>query len=145
MRTRIYYRGPDALVSDDRFVWHPTTAPVVFAVPDLRNVGLVQAPARVRTFAPVAVAVIVAMAAAGWILLPDPAIYVLVFLGLAILGVAVAWREPGRWELHAQYRGTAVVLYSSSNPRIFNQVSRALRRAMEDRRRTSWGYGLAAA
>ena len=145
MRTRIYYRGPDALVSDDRFVWHPTTAPVVFAVPDLRNVGLVQAPARVRPFAPVAVAVIVAMAAAGWILLPDPAIYVLVFLGLAILGVAMAWREPGRWELHAQYRGTAVVLYSSSNPRIFNQVSRALRRAMEDRRRTSWGYGLAAA
>lgn len=145
MRTRIYYRGPDALVSEDRFVWHPTSTPTVFAIPELRNVGLVQAPARVRPYAPAFIVVTLAAAAAGWILLPDPAIYVLVFLGLAIPGVAMAWREPGRWELHAQYRGTAVVLYSSADPRIFNQVSRALRRAMEDRRRTSWGYGLAAA
>ncbi|BEL10274.1 hypothetical protein Q0Z83_084650 [Actinoplanes sichuanensis] len=145
MRTRIYYRGPDALVSDDRFVWHPTTTPLIFTIPDLRNVGLVQAPARVRPYAPAIAAVAIAMAAAGWILLPDPAVYVLVFLALAIPGVAMMWREPGRWELHAQYRGTAVVLYSSADPRVFNQVSRALRRAMEDRRRTSWGYGLAAA
>jgi hypothetical protein len=145
MRTRIYYRGPDALVSDDRFVWHPTTAPQVFAIPDLRNVGLVQAPSRVRPYAPAFAVVALAAAAAGWLLLPDPTIYVLAFLGLAVPGVAMMWREPGRWELHAQYRGTAVVLYSSPDPRVFNQVSRALRRAMEDRRRTSWGFGLAAA
>jgi hypothetical protein len=145
MRTRIYYRGPDALVSDDRFVWHPTTTPQVFTIPDLRNVGLVQAPARVRPYAPAFAVVAIAMAAAGWILIPEPTVYVLAFLALAIPGVAMMWREPGRWELHAQYHGTAVVLYSSADARVFNQVSRALRRAMEDRRRTSWGYGLAAA
>lgn len=145
MRTRIYYRGPDALVSDDQFVWHPTTAPLVFAISDLRNVGLVQAPSRIRPYAPALAVAAFAIAAAGWALVPDPIVYVLVFLGLAIPGVAVMWREPGRWELHAQYRGTAVVLYSSPDARVFNQVSRALRRAMEDTRRTPWGYGLAAA
>jgi hypothetical protein len=145
MRTRIYYRGPDALVSDDRFVWHPTATPQVFTIPDLRNVGLVQAPARVRPYAPAFAVVAIAAAAAGWILLPDPAVYVLTFLALAIPGVAALWREPGHWELHAQYHGVAVVLYSSADARVFNQVSRALRRAMEDRRRTSWGVGLAAA
>lgn len=145
MRTRIYYRGPDALVSDDRFVWHPTTTPSVFSIPDLHHVGLVQAPARIRPYVPALAAVAIAMAAAGWILLPDPAVYVAVFLTLAAPSVAVMWREPGRWELHAQYRGTAVVLYSSTNPRVFNQVSRALRRAMEDHGRTPRGYGLAAA
>lgn len=145
MRTRIYYRGPDALVSDDRFVWHPTSAPQVFAIPDLRNVGLVQAPARIRPHAPAAAAIAIAAAAACWLLLPESTVYVLVFLGLVIPGVAMMWREPGRWELHAQYRGTAVVLYSSPDARVFNQVSRALRRAMEDRRPTAWGFGLAAA
>ncbi|GGN70278.1 hypothetical protein GCM10010112_36650 [Actinoplanes lobatus] len=145
MRTRIYYRGPDALVSDDQFVWHPHSAPQVFAISDLRNVGLVQAPSRIRPYAPALAAGALAAAVAGWTLLPDPAIYVLVFLGLAVPGVAMLWREPGRWELHAQYRGTAVVLYSSADARVFNQVSRALRRAMEDTRRTPWGYGLAAA
>ncbi|MBW6437654.1 hypothetical protein KZ829_28355 [Actinoplanes hulinensis] len=145
MRTRIYYRGPDALVSDDQFVWHPHSAPQVFAISDLRNVGLVQAPSRIRPYAPALAAGALAAAGAGWTLLPDPAIYVLVFLGLAVPGVAMLWREPGRWELHAQYRGTAVVLYSSADARVFNQVSRALRRAMEDTRRTPWGYGLAAA
>ncbi|MEV0896602.1 DUF6232 family protein [Actinoplanes sp. NPDC049802] len=145
MRTRIYYRGPDALVSDDQFVWHPQSAPQVFAVSDLRNVGLVQAPSRIRPYAPALAAGVLAAAVAGWVLLPDPAIYVLVLLGLAVPGVAMLWREPGRWELHAQYRGTAVVLYSSADARVFNQVSRALRRAMEDTRRTPWGYGLAAA
>ncbi|MDI6100560.1 DUF6232 family protein [Actinoplanes sp. NEAU-A12] len=145
MRPRIYYRGPDALVSDDRFVWHATHTSLAFAITELRNVGLVQAPARVRPHAPAFAVAALALAAAGWILLPDPAIYVLAFLGLAASGLALAWREPGRWELHAQYRGTAVVLYSSADDRVFNQVSRALRRAMEDRRRTSRGFGLAAA
>lgn len=145
MRTRIYYRGPDALVSDDQFVWHPRTAPLVFAISDLRNVGLVQAPARIRPYAPAFASVALVAAAAGWALLPDPLIYVLVFLGLAIPAVAVMWHEPGRWELHAQYRGAAVVLYSSPDARVFNQVGRALRRAMEDTRRTPRGYGLAAA
>jgi len=39
-----------------------------------------------------------------------------------------------RWELRATYRGHDVVLYSTSDTRVFNQVARALRRAVEDAR-----------
>ncbi|MEV6306111.1 DUF6232 family protein [Actinoplanes sp. NPDC051861] len=145
MRTRTYYDGPDAKVTDDQFVWRTTSARLVFNIHHLRNVGLVQAPARVRPFAPLLAGATVFAAAAGWAFLADPALYVIAFLALATPAVVASWREPGRWELHAQYRGSAVVLYSSAEPRVFNQVSRALRRAMEDTRRTSWGYGLAAA
>jgi hypothetical protein len=40
------------------------------------------------------------------------------------------------WALTAAYRGDEqVTLYTSADVRVFNQVSRALRRAMEDTRR----------
>jgi hypothetical protein len=87
-------------------------------------------------------------AIAGWAILAHPAVYVITFLALATPAAAVSWREPRHWELHAQYKGDAVVLYSSPDERVFNQVSRALRRAMEDTPRSprpSLGYGLAAA
>ena len=38
---RTYYRGPDALVTDEHFVWR-TATPRIFAVRELRNVGLVR-------------------------------------------------------------------------------------------------------
>jgi hypothetical protein len=145
MRTRTYYDGPDATVTDDQFIWRSSAARLVFDVHHLRNVGLVQAPARVRPFAPVLAGSTAFAALAGWTLLAHPILYVAGFLVLATPAVAAVWREPRHWELHAQYRDRAVVLYSSADSRVFNQVSRALRRAMEDTRRTSWGYGLAAA
>ena len=145
MRTRTYYSGPDAMVTDDQFIWSTVAAQRVFAVRELRNVGLVQAPARVRPFAPAVAAGALFAAIAGWTLMPDPTWYVVGFLAIATPSVAAVWRQPRHWELHAQYRDRAVVLYSSADARVFNQVSRALRRAMEDGRRTPWGYGLAAA
>ena len=36
------------------------------------------------------------------------------------------------WALWADYRGRSVALYSSPDERVFNQVVRALRRALED-------------
>jgi len=36
------------------------------------------------------------------------------------------------WALWADYRGRAVALYSTADERVFNQVVRALRRALED-------------
>ena len=53
--------------------------------------------------------------------------------------------RPRRSELQATYRGSRVVLYASSNVRVFNQVTRALRRAVEDARPPSDDYDLAAA
>ncbi|GLY05898.1 MULTISPECIES: DUF6232 family protein [Actinoplanes] len=145
MRTRTYYRGPDATVVDDQFIWRTSSTSITFLVPDLRHVGLVQAPPRVRPFAPALVVLTVFAAIAGWTLIPDPTMYVAGFLAVTAPVVVAVWREPRHWELHAQYRNTAVVLYSSADARVFNQVSRALRRAMEDTGRSPWGYGLAAA
>src|SRR5918998_1106660 len=44
---RTYYRGPDALVTDERFVWR-TSSPRIFSVPELRNVGLIRSRAADR-------------------------------------------------------------------------------------------------
>ncbi|MEU4419552.1 DUF6232 family protein [Actinoplanes sp. NPDC024001] len=145
MRTRTYYDRHDAMVTNDQFVWHTASGQFVFNVQHLRNVGRVQAPPRVRPFAPALAVCTLFAAVIGWTLLADPAVYVVSFLALAAPAVAVSWREPRHWELHAQYRGEAVVLYSSADERVFNQVSRALRRAMEGTPRAPSGYGLAAA
>jgi hypothetical protein len=145
MRTRTYYHGPDAMVTDDQFVWMTVSSNRTFSVRELRNVGLVQAPARMRSFAPALAVGVLFVAVAGWSLMPSPTWYVAGFLAVSTPAVMAAWRKPRHWELHAQYHSQAVVLYSSSDARVFNQVSRALRRAMEDSGRTPWGYGLAAA
>jgi hypothetical protein len=50
-----------------------------------------------------------------------------------------------RWELRATYRGRQVTLYSSFDSRVFNQVARALRRAVEDARPAIGRYDLAVA
>jgi hypothetical protein len=145
MSTRTYYSGSDAEVTDARFTWHTSPVSLTFAIPDLRHVGLVQSPARTRPYAPHLAAGALLSIAAAWTLLANPTLYVIAFLALSGPIIAYFWREPRRWELHAQYQGSAVVLYSSTDIRVFNQVGRALRRAMEDGRRTPWGYGLAAA
>ena len=46
--------------------------------------------------------------------------------------------------LRAEYQGTSVVLYASADVRVFNQVKRALQRAMENRPPMPW-LGAAAA
>jgi hypothetical protein len=142
---RTYYRGSDAEVTEALFTWHTSPDSLSFAIPDLRHVGLVQSPARTRPYAPHLAAGVLLAVAATWTLLANPTLYVIALLAVAGPLIAFFWRQPRRWELHAQYHGTAVVLYSSSDVRVFNQVGRALRRAMEDGRRTPWGYGLAAA
>ncbi|MBB2945100.1 hypothetical protein FB565_004833 [Actinoplanes lutulentus] len=145
MRTRTYYSGPDAMVTDDQFVWITVSNQHTFTVRDLRNVGLVQAPSRMRPFAPALAVGVLFAAVAGWSLMTSPTWYVAGFVAVSAPAVVAIWRKPRHWELHAQYRNQAVVLYSSADARVFNQVSRALRRAMEDTGRTPWGYGLAAA
>jgi hypothetical protein len=86
--------------------------------------------------------------AAGWTTLGTPAVYVSAPLCAAIAGLCTAayWRlRPQRWELLANYRGNDVTLYATSDVRVFNQVARALRRAVEDNRTATDGYDLVAA
>jgi Family of unknown function (DUF6232) len=137
MSKRSYYRGPDALVTSEKFVWR--TAPArVFAIRELRKVGIVRAAdddGR-STSAHVAGGSVI-LVAATWPVWDTPQLVALGALIIAVPGVVAAacWRmRPQAWELRATYRGMDVILYASSDVRVFNQVSRGLRRSMEDAR-----------
>ena len=54
-------------------------------------------------------------------------------------------RRPRGWELRAVYRKADVVLYACDDEQRFNQVKRALQRAIEDARPPERGRDLAAA
>ena len=41
MRTRTYYRGPDAVVTSEVFIWR-TTPPKIFVIRELKRVGIVR-------------------------------------------------------------------------------------------------------
>lgn len=146
MSNRTYYRGPDAVVTDRLFVWH-TTSTQGFVIRELQNVRLVQAETeRPRPYTAHLVGGVLILSAAGWTLLKYPAVYALVLLAIAIPAVfAASWRtRPRRWEMRATYRGRRVVLYASADSRVFNQVTRALRRSVEDARPASTPYDLLA-
>jgi hypothetical protein len=148
MSNRTYYSGPEALVTDRLFVWRTTPAKG-FAVRELRNVGLVRGEAdRLRPFTVHVAAGALILAAATWAMLDTPAAYVLGFLAVAVPGSFAAFTlrsRPRRWELRANYRGHEVVLYASSDERVFNQVARALRRSVEAARPPAGEYRLATA
>lgn len=135
---RIYYRGPDAVVTSELFV-RRGSPPGRFAIHDLREVTIASAEhegAQLTTVIPFfAAATLVAaavIAAAGGVLIG-------VALGAVALTVCLACmvideHRPRRWELRGRYRNEAVTLFSSSDERVFHQVSRALRRAIEESR-----------
>jgi hypothetical protein len=145
---RIYYRGADAVVTSRDFLGG--TAPARhYAIRDLRNVHITRSDAeRLRPTVPHLVTGLLIIALAAWPLWRASRVSALVLaalVGSAVLlpaaaAVAVAWRlRPQRWELRATYRGADVALYASADERVFNQVSRALRRAIEDARPpSSW-------
>jgi hypothetical protein len=130
---RTYYRGPDAAVTDELFIWQAGSTRS-FVVAELRRVSMErQEHSRLGR---VVVAVLLAVAGAGWVQLELPARWY-VGIGALVVGLAVAgWPPHTRlWALKAAYRGDdEVTLYTSGDPRVFHQVSRALRRAMEDAR-----------
>ncbi len=133
MRIRTYYRGPDAVVTSELFVWHTSPAKT-FVIRELKKVVIVRGGDNRDHVHATPIAGSMAVAVAMSPTLDSPVLAVAVFVGVtAISGVAIAafGRRP-RWELHATYRNAAVILYASKDERVFNQVSRALRRAMED-------------
>ena len=131
---RTYYRGPDAAVTDELFIWQ-AGATKVFVVAELRHVSI-ERETRSRLGRVVA-GVLLAVAGAAWVQLVLPARWY-VGAGALVAALAVAgWPPHTRtWALRAGYRGEEqVTLYTSVDPRVFHQVSRALRRAVEDARR----------
>ncbi|MEV4637860.1 DUF6232 family protein [Actinoplanes sp. NPDC049548] len=135
---RVYYRGPDARVTDQHFIRRTPTAEAVFAVRDLRNVVRVQggaAPDRLGGML-VTGAGLVALTAASWSLIGPAAGYAMAAVAVAVgLGLLSVRRRNDRWwHVRATYRGAEITLYSSADQQMFNQVARALMRAIEDSR-----------
>jgi len=146
---RIYYRGPDALVTDEHFIWK-TKTPRAVAVRELRNIGL----ARGETTHGLSATTIavgtatIALAVTGWLLFGTGLGYGLIAGALAGMTLTLAtWqkRHVRSWELRATLRGTPITLFSSLDERSFNQVTRALRRAVEEEQRARSARRLAAA
>lgn len=138
MRNRTYYRGTDAVVTDQLFVWR-TTSVKGFIVRELHDVGLVHpgTDRLRRTTAPVTLLAMVLAGTAWATLTLLTATVTTVVLALLLLVFTTMGRRlrPRRWEMRATYQGRPVVLYASTDPRTFNQVARALRRSVEDCRR----------
>jgi hypothetical protein len=134
MRTRTYYRGPDAVVTSELLVWRTSPARI-FAIRELRRVGIARCDAasgRPHTMHAAAGPV---LAAVAWPILDTPAMAAVGALAVALPAAAAVtywWRRSRLWELHGTYRNAEVILYASTDARVFNQVARALRRAMED-------------
>ena len=145
MSTRTYYRGPDAVVTDELFVWRGTR----FVIRNLRNVGRGRGDVdRLRPYQAYSATGALIVIAAAWATLDAPAAYALAGVAITIpvvLTVAARRIQPPRWELRATYHNQSVIIYASSDERVFNQVTRALRRSMEDARSPARDHGLAAA
>jgi len=145
---RTYYRGPDAVVTDGHFIWLVDPVATV-PIRHLRHIRLAQCgtqPGHPRGMHVAMGALVVS--AAGWTTLGTPAIFVSAPLCATIAAATslVYWRlRPRRWVLLANYRGAEMTLYASADVRVFNQVARALRRAVEDSRPSAAGYDLVGA
>ena len=132
---RTYYRGPDASVTDERFVWR-TETPRVFVVRELRDVVVVR---RVRSdrgpdVAMLVSAVFATLAVMSWLLVGVLVGAVVAVAAITVASIAVATRRhrpTHYWQLRATCRGVEVALYEATDERVFNQVKRALLRALE--------------
>ena len=133
---RIYYRGPDALLTDEHFTWQgPARAD--FSIRDLREVGRVRSVARglsSRTL--LAVGAMLAFAVAWFLAAPFAAYSVILVVAAAAATTLVIGgrRKVSLWQVQATYRGSRVTVYASADERVFNQVTRALSRAIADAR-----------
>jgi hypothetical protein len=142
---RVYYRGSNVLVTDDVFVWR-TEPPRIFAIRDLHDVRIVHDDAPMPPASGYVGAGALAVIAAGWPLIDNPAAYVAAFLLLALPGAAtiLCWRmRPRRWQLRAEQGGQDVTLFTATDATVFGQVARALRRALEASGPAPHGYQLA--
>ncbi|GAA0495902.1 hypothetical protein Ade02nite_17950 [Paractinoplanes deccanensis] len=133
---RTYYRGPDAVVTSDRFVWLAQPE-CTFALRELHRAGVVRAApsASAGVRAVVAASLVAAVAAVG-VAVAVRATWMWAVAGaVVVVAAGVGWggwrRRAHRWEIHASYRGADVVVYASADERVFHQVARALGRSIE--------------
>ncbi|MEU7904083.1 DUF6232 family protein [Actinoplanes sp. NPDC049118] len=144
---RIYYRGPDAFLTDEHFIWNGSER-ADFVIRDLREVGRIRSVAAgLSTNTVLVVTTALAFFVAGWLMVAPAAAYPLSLVVVAASVATLAVRQRRKvslWQVQATYRGSRVTIYASSDERVFNQVTRALSRAIEDARSSSAPYRLAA-
>jgi hypothetical protein len=121
------------VVTSEHFV-RRGSAPGQFAIRDLQKVGIApvaRASVRSRVVVPAAAALVAAavVSANGAVLV---ALAITAASGAGAMAAVLRRRRLRRWELRATYHGRTQTLYSSTDQRVFNQVSRALRRAIEN-------------
>jgi len=138
---RIYYRGPDAVVTSELFVRRGSPAGR-FAIRDLREVCIAPGePEGMRLSAIVVPAAAALVAAAVVSVAGGVTVAVGILLAATGTGAVCAvfqQHRPRRFELRGVYREQEITLYASTDARVFNQVARALRRAMENARPPTW-------
>jgi hypothetical protein len=138
---RTFYSGPDAVVTDTHFVWRKPTVQI-FAIDELTNVRLVRS-GGVRPGLLILLGLALAGAAVATTFEFGPLSAVPPVVAMVIVAVVGIRGKDGNWEIRAIHRRREVRLFTSADPRIFNQVTRALRRSLE-RRAQRHTYGLAA-
>jgi hypothetical protein len=139
---RTYYRDRDAVVTSELFVRRATSAKT-YAIREMHDVCIARRPGNGRSKAVATIAATGLIGLAATVAWASGAWPVLVVLGVAtpavVGGTLLGHREAERWDLLATYRGQRITVYSSADVRVFNQVTRALRRAIEaDRRPPTW-------
>jgi hypothetical protein len=144
---RIYYRGPDAFLTDEHFTWNGPE-PANFAIRDLREVGRVCSVAAGIGIRTVLVAgSVLAVFVAAWFAVAPAAAYPL-SLGVVAAGIVAMVvrrrRTVSLWQVQATYHGSRVTVYASTDERVYNQVTRALCRAIQDGRPAPVPHRLAA-
>src|SRR4051794_31926797 len=114
---RTYYRGSDALVTDDYFVWR-ATANRIFAIRELRDIGITRGPLSGSGQAP-ALAIgagLLLLAATSWMLMGPTVGYTATAAAIVatLMVISLTGRRTARqWHLLGTYRGTVVTIYSS--------------------------------
>ena len=140
---RTYYRGPDAVVTDTHFAWRGAVVKI-FEIADLDDVRLERrVPAGPSAMEFVIGLGLLSAALVAGLRFGPPAAAPLVAMLIVLALVALRRRAGHAWEIRARYRSQDVTLYTARDPRVFNQVTRALRRTIE-RRGLRRSFGLAA-
>lgn len=135
---RTYYRGRDAVVTSEIFLRRASSARS-FAIHEMYDVRMarIAGNGRIRLLIAAAASVAgLAVASWAWSTGSYPTLFLLALITPGTIAGTLLWqRRPDRWELRALCRGRQVIVFSSADATTFNQVSRALRRAIEDSER----------
>ena len=132
----VFYRGPHVLITEETFEVEKSRRYryLIAAMTDPRIVRADPPPAD-RTGRAMGVSALVGAAVA--IPLVGPASRLLAGLLILVLGGCAALHlrrsDPVRWHLVADYEGSAITLFSSTDRTEFEQVCRGLQRCLEQR------------